>query len=606
MSSRVLVTGCSSGIGRACAVELASRGYRVVATARRVEALLGLDGVEHVQLDVTDAASVATAVERAGPVDVLVNNAGISAWGPVEVLGPSVLDDVLATNVVGVARVTAAFLPGMRERRRGRIVNVSTAALRGFPLLGAYAASKAALEAWTEALRFEVAAFGITVALVEPAGVESAFAANRLAAEVRDDDYGSLHQRALAALTGMRAGAMRAEDVAVAIADVVAAADPPLRNPIGADATRLLGERRAVDDDAYEAAVRASTSLADELVDAGRLQAHLRDAAPQLGAIGVVRRITSGSSNEVFEVDCAGAGTVILRRPPRVKLSPSAHDVVREHRVLTALAGSAVPHPSPIHLCTDESVIGAPFYLMERIDGFHLKAPYPELVERDRARVLPALANAFVDALADLALVDWQRAGLEGFGRPAGYLERQVDRWFGQLEHYRTRVIPEIDWTAEWLRENRPAAQPPAIIHGDYQFLNVLFALDSPPRVAAVLDWEQSTLGDPLVDLGWMLGLWAEGGEDSPLNDFYGNATQEPEMPTRRELAVRYADRTGRDVSAIAWYEVLGLFKLACITEGSYARHVRGTSDSPLHADFGWIVPKLVATAAAIARGERD
>lgn len=348
-----------------------------------------------------------------------------------------------------------------------------------------------------------------------------------------------------------------------------------------------------------------TASLVDELVDRNRLVDHLQDAAPQLGTVGALRRITSGSSNEVFELDTSDGGTVILRRPPRVKLAPTAHDVVREHRVLTALEGSAVPHPSPIHLCTDESVIGAPFYLMARVDGFHLKAPYPDLVVRDRG-VLPRLADAFVDALADLAGVDWKAAGLDGFGRPEGYLERQVDRWFGQLEHYRTRVIPEIDWTADWLRANRPDGQAPAVIHGDYQFLNVLFAPDAPPRVAGVLDWEQSTLGDPLVDLGWMLGLWTEDGEESPLNAFYGNATQEPEMPRRRQLAQRYADRTGRDISAIGWYEVLGLFKLACITEGSYARYVNGTSDSPLHADFEWIVPRLVATAAAIARGERD
>ena len=347
-------------------------------------------------------------------------------------------------------------------------------------------------------------------------------------------------------------------------------------------------------------------SLTDELVDGGRLRDHLAEQAPGLGAVGAIRRITSGSSNEVFEVETAAAGVVILRRPPRVKLSPSAHDVVREHRVLTALEGSRVPHPSPLHLCTDETVIGAPFYLMTRVDGFHLKEPYPAFVHADPPTVLPALARSFVDALAELVNVDWRAAALEGFGRPDGSLERQVDRWYGQLATYRTREITDIDWVAEWLRDNRPVAQPAALIHGDYQFLNVLFGPDHPPRVAGVLDWEQSTLGDPLVDLGWMLGLWTERDEDSPLNAFYGNATQEPAMPRRRALAARYAERTGRDVSALPWYEALGLFKLACITEGSYARYVKGTSDSTLHADFEWIVPKLVATAAAIARGERD
>jgi NAD(P)-dependent dehydrogenase (short-subunit alcohol dehydrogenase family) len=250
-----LITGCTTGIGRACALELAARGHRVVATARRVDDLAGLDVDLCLQLDVTDDGSVEAAIERAGDIGLLVNNAGISAWGPVELLGPDLLQRVLATNVVGVARVTSAVLPGMRARRAGTIVNVSTAALRGFPLLGAYAASKAALEAWTEALRLEVASFGITVTLVEPAGVESAFAANRLTVEI-DDDYRALHRRAIDALTRMRGGAMRSEEVAVAIADVMHDDDAPLRNPVGADARRILEERRTLDDAAYEAMVR--------------------------------------------------------------------------------------------------------------------------------------------------------------------------------------------------------------------------------------------------------------------------------------------------------------------------------------------------------------
>lgn len=341
------------------------------------------------------------------------------------------------------------------------------------------------------------------------------------------------------------------------------------------------------------------------LVDVDRLSDYLAAHASELGSIGDVRRITSGSSNEIFEVDTAEAGQVILRRPPRVRLSPTAHDVAREHRVLTALEGTSVPHPVPLHLCIDEGVIGAPFFLMTRVDGFHLRAPYPEFVECDQS-ALAALAESFVDALADLAQVDWIAVGLDGFGRPNGYLERQVDRWLGQLERYRSRDIAEIDAVADWLRANMPAMGTPGIIHGDYQFLNVLFAPDSPARVAAVLDWEQSTIGDPLVDLGWTLGLWTEPGEDSPLNAFYGSATQEPSMPRRRALAERYATRSGRSVDDLRYYEALGLFKLACITEGSYHRYATGASDSPLHADFEWIVPRLVSTAAAITRGERD
>ena len=278
----------------------------------------------------------------------------------------------------------------------------------------------------------------------------------------------------------------------------------------------------------------------------------------------------------------------------------------REFRVLSALEESAVPHPTPLHLCVDATVIGAPFLLMTTIRGFHLRAPYPPLVTNDRANALRGFAFSFVEALAALANVDWQVSGLDGFGKPDRYLERQVDRWMGQLERYRSRELPGIDWVADWLRTNRPEMSAPGIIHGDYQLLNVLFALDEPYRVAGVVDWEQSTIGDPLVDLGWTLGLWTQAGEESPLNALYGTTTTEPEMPTRAELAAHYAHRTGRSVENLPYYETLGLFKLACIVEGSYYRYVNGQSDTALHKDFEWIVPKLVATAASIAKGERD
>ncbi len=236
-------------------MELAARGYRVVATARRLDDLAELDVDVKLPLDVTDDASVAVAIERAGDIDVLINNAGITAWGPVELLGPGLLARVLETNVVGVARVTTAVLPAMRARGRGTIVNVSSAALRGFPLLGAYAASKAALEAWSEALRLELASFGIRVALIEPAGVETAFAANRIVVDA-DAAYRPLSERATLALTEMRREPLSAADVATAIADVVSDEHAPLRNPVGVDAERIIGERRTVDDPAYESMVR--------------------------------------------------------------------------------------------------------------------------------------------------------------------------------------------------------------------------------------------------------------------------------------------------------------------------------------------------------------
>ena len=341
----------------------------------------------------------------------------------------------------------------------------------------------------------------------------------------------------------------------------------------------------------------------DAYLDEATLLPYLARAVPAIGAVQGITRITSGSSNELFELS-TDAVPVILRRPPRQRLSASAHDVAREHRVLTALAGSPVPHPAPLHLCVDESVIGAPFLLMSKVDGFHLKAPYPEHALRPGA--MRAMMLDFIEVIAQLSNVDWEAAGLTGFGRhPVDYLDRQVDRWLGQLAHYQTRDLPKLTEVAAWLRANQPRSGPPGIIHGDYQFLNVLFANDR-PQVAGVLDWEQSTIGDPLVDLGWVLGLWTQAGEESPLNAFYGNASQTPDAPTRADLAERYATVSGRPVEHRAYYEILALFKLGCIAEGSYYRHIKNLSDTALHADFEWIVPKLITTAHAITRGERD
>jgi aminoglycoside phosphotransferase (APT) family kinase protein len=344
-------------------------------------------------------------------------------------------------------------------------------------------------------------------------------------------------------------------------------------------------------------------TVIDAYLDKAALLPYLASEVPAIGAVRGITRITSGSSNELFELS-TDTGPVILRRPPRQRLSASAHDVAREYRVLSALAGSPVPHPAPIHLCADEAVVGTPFLLMSKVDGFHLKAPYPGHALRPGA--VRAMMFDFIEVIAHLSRVDWQAAGLAGFGRPAGYLDRQVDRWLGQLAHYQTRDLPKLAEVADWLRAHQPVSGPPGILHGDYQFLNVLFANDRPGRVAGVLDWEQSTIGDPLVDLGWVLGLWTQAGEESPLNAFYGNASQEPGAPTRAELAERYAAVSGRPVADRLYYEVLALFKLGCIAEGSYYRHVKGVSDTALHADFEWIVPKLIATAYAITEGERD
>ena len=326
------------------------------------------------------------------------------------------------------------------------------------------------------------------------------------------------------------------------------------------------------------------------------------------GAPLTLTRITTGHSNEVFSVE-RGALTAVLRRPPRTPLSPTAHDMAREFRVLQALCGSPgwhthspVPVPAPIACCTDVDVIGAPFYLMHRVDGVVVREALPAAFagEPDAAR---ACGFALVDALAGVHAFDWQRGGLDGFGRPDGYLERQVPRWLGQLARYKTRPLPEVDEAGKWLAARVPPAQAPGVIHGDYKLDNVMLAPGLPVELVAVVDWEQSTIGDPLVDLGWLLGLWTQPGDAAAV----GGATPfagRTDVPSRRELLDRYADDTDRDLTHVNYYCVLGLFKLACVMEGSFARFRADTSDDAYFASLERGVPALARRALEFANGD--
>lgn len=334
----------------------------------------------------------------------------------------------------------------------------------------------------------------------------------------------------------------------------------------------------------------------EPLVDPDRLAAWMDGQELAPGAPLQLERITTGHSNEVFALR-RGDLDLVLRRPPRTPLSPTAHDVAREHRVMRALRDAGgVPVPEPVALCTDTTVIGAPFCLMRRLEGVVVRDRLPAELRGDPA-VPTDLARMLVDTLADLHAVDWRAAGLEGFGRPDGYLARQVPRWTSQLERYRTRPLPEVDEAARWLAEHVPTGQPPAIIHGDYKLDNVMVRAGLPVTPVAVLDWEQSTIGDPLVDLGWLLGLWVEPGEEQPFAGANLALWGGGPVPTRAELADRYAARTGADLTHLRFYCVLGLFKLACVMEGSYARYRAGTAEDPLFALLEEGVPALARRA---------
>jgi len=337
------------------------------------------------------------------------------------------------------------------------------------------------------------------------------------------------------------------------------------------------------------------------LVDPERLAPWMDAQGLVVGATVGVERITTGHSNEVFRVT-RGERVFVLRRPPRTPLSPTAHDMAREFRLLQAFFGrAAVPVPEPIACCVDLDVLGVPFYLMAPIDGVVVRESLPHQLEGDPDAPREC-AFALVDALAGIHAFDWEAGGLAGFGKPDGYLERQVPRWLGQLERYATRPLPEVDAAGRWLQQHTPVMQPPAVIHGDYKLDNVMFGPHLPVELVAVVDWEQSTIGDPLVDLGWMIGLWTTPGERASL----GGASPfgaDADVPTRQALVARYAEKSGRDVSNVAFYCVLGLFKLACVMEGSFARFRAGTSDDPYFAALEAGVPALARRALEFADG---
>jgi aminoglycoside phosphotransferase (APT) family kinase protein len=302
--------------------------------------------------------------------------------------------------------------------------------------------------------------------------------------------------------------------------------------------------------------------------------------------------ITGGKSNLTYFVNGERWGrpvSWVLRRPPLGHVLATAHDMAREYRVLSALAPTAVPVPRVYLLCEDPDVIGAPFYLMQRVDGtvYRTKSQTADM-SVDRAR---ALSWALVDVLADLHAVDPVDVGLGDFGRPDGFMERQVARWGKQLAASRSREVPGIDALHSALGDAVPAAQRATIVHGDYRLDNAI--VDADDRIAAVLDWEMATLGDPLADLGLLCVYWTEldtmGGGVLP--SAVGGDTG---FPGQDELVERYAQRSGLDVSALPWYVAFGYFKLAVIAEGIYYRFLQGQTVGSGFEGMGDLVPALV------------
>ncbi len=321
------------------------------------------------------------------------------------------------------------------------------------------------------------------------------------------------------------------------------------------------------------------------------LGAHGLEAPADLSA----SPIGDGHSNVTFALSTGP----VLRRPPRGPLPPSAHDVLREARLLGALASTAVRAPKVLAVCDDADLIGAPFYVMERIDGTVITDSVPD--QLDTPEQHRRIADELIDALIELHGTDWEGAGLEGFGKPTGYLERQLRRFIGLWEHNRTRELPQVEEVAAWLQSSIPESPPATIVHGDYRLGNTMFATGAPARLIAIFDWEMATIGDPLADVGYMLMQWTEPGDI--LGKFnLNNVTLRPGFPSRAELTSRYEQRSGRSVHSLDWYVTLALWKAVVFMEGNYKRALAGSTDDPYLKTFGDGVVEIADRALAVTQ----
>jgi len=321
----------------------------------------------------------------------------------------------------------------------------------------------------------------------------------------------------------------------------------------------------------------------------------------------LIERVGAGVSPSADDATGTGAGPtqLVLRRPPRPPLPPSAHDVLREARLLRALADTPARVPRVLAVCEDEAVIGCPFYVMELIAGEVIVSEVPATLDSPTHR--RRIAEELIEALAEIHSVDWRAAGLTGFGKPTGYLERQVRRFGGLWEVNRTRDIPAVERVGTWLSEHMPESGPATIVHGDYRLGNTIFAATPPVHLEAVLDWEMATIGDPLADLGYLCMMWTEGGDPrGGMRDYLGGVTRGEGFPTRGELISLYEDRTGRSMADLRWYTTLALWKAVVFMEGNYRRAMAGATDDPYLQQFGDGVVQLAEQAEAVALGESD
>ncbi|HEV2992034.1 MAG TPA: phosphotransferase family protein [Candidatus Angelobacter sp.] len=356
-------------------------------------------------------------------------------------------------------------------------------------------------------------------------------------------------------------------------------------------AKRDLVQRHDFQD--HAAAVRPGEEL-----DWSKLESYLCGHLPDASGPLEVQQFPSGHSNLTYFISLARAGEkleLVLRRPPFGSKVKSAHDMGREYRVLSRLC-SVYPAPRPLLYCDDTSIIGAPFYLMERLRGIILRRDLPAGLDinPDTARKLD---ESFVDNLVRLHALDYNAIGLADLGKPDGYVERQVSGWIDRYHKSKTHELPEVEQVAGWLKRHLPPACPATVIHNDYKFDNMILDSGDITQIKGVLDWEMCTLGDPLSDLGTALGYWVDPHDPPELQAIHWGPTMIPGSLTRKQLVNRYAQQTGRDASNMVFYYVFALFKTAVVVQQIYYRYHHGLTNDQRFASLMDVAHVLLRAA---------
>ena len=344
----------------------------------------------------------------------------------------------------------------------------------------------------------------------------------------------------------------------------------------------------------------------EERIDPARIEPFLRRTLPEATGPVSVLQFPKGHSNLTYLLR-VGERELVLRRPPFGVKVKSAHDMKREYDILSALKGVYGRAPKPIAFCDDESLIGAKFYLMERVRGVILRAEKPPDGIAFTPELLRKASTALVDNLADLHAVDVTRPPLSTIGRPQGYVARQVKGWTERYSNARTDEIRGVETAAAWLGRNMPAESGTAVIHNDYKYDNVILDPNDLTRIVAVLDWEMATVGDPLMDLGTFIGYWGDPDDPPELRTRSYGPTYLPGSLSRLQIVERYAERSGRAVGSILFYYVFALFKIAVIVQQIYKRYVDGHTRDPRFASLiDWVRVMAHQAERALEKGRID